>query len=299
MPVPYIDGSGALRQRQSASGDGTTTNPDVFSFADQGTYDRLGETTASPITTPIATGTLASVIRGLWQNMLGSASDSSSSTGSIHAKLRSLIADTIGLTSDALSTTGSLMARLRTLSEGLGTTSDTTSSTGSIHAKLRSLGASGDTAASSGSLMAMLRFLAESKFVESQTASAVTVGTSLTTVITFDCRGKKTLGMQLQNTGGVMALSALQVQTRFNSSLSIWNTIASTNADFTTSNGKTANNASAEIINSAVSSGTIPTLSANGTAYFRMHCEGMESVRIQAQVASGTTTMLAHGIVEN
>ncbi|MBN3993838.1 MAG: hypothetical protein HWQ36_25990 [Nostoc sp. NMS2] len=298
MSVPYIDGSGALRQRKSASGDGTTGDPDVFSFADQGTYDRLGAISDSPISTPTTSGSLASVIRGLWQNMLGTASDASSPTGSIHAKLRSLIADTVGATSDALSTTGSLMARVRTLSEGLGTVSDAASSTGSIHAKLRSLGASQDAAASSGSLMAMLRFLAESKFLESQTASAVTVSTSLTTVITFDCRGKRTLGVQLQNTGGLIALSALQVQARFNSSLSIWNTIASTNADFTTNNGKTANNTSAEIINSAVSGGTIPTLPANGTAYFRMHCEGMESVRIQAQVAMSSTTVLAHGIME-
>jgi hypothetical protein len=269
MSVPYIDGSGAIRQRKSASGDGTNADPDVFSFADQGTYDRLGTT-----------------------------SDSPSPTGSIHAKLRSLIADTVGLTSDALSATGTLMARLRALAEGLGTASDAADSTGSIHAKLRSLGATGDAAAQSGSLMAMLRFLAESNFGESQTASAVTVGTSLTTVITFDCRGKSTLGVQLQNTGGLTALSGLQVQARFNSGLSIWNTIASTNADFTTNNGKQANNSSAEIINSGVSSGTIVNLPANESGWFRMRCEGMESVRIQAQVAMMSTTILAHGIAE-
>lgn len=277
MSIPYVDGSGAIRQRKSASGDGTNTDPDVFSFADQGTYDRLGTTSDSPISTPTANGTLSAVIRGLWQNLLGTASEASSPTGSIHAKLRSLIADTVGLTSDALSTTGTLMARLRALAEGLGTASD--------------------AAASSGSLMAMLRFLAESNFVESQTASAVTVGTSLTTVITFDCRGKSALGVQLQNTGST-ALSALQVQARFNSNLNIWNTIASTNADFTTSNGKQGNNSSTEIINSGVSGGTIVTIPGGGDGWFRMRCNGMESVRIQAQVASGTTTMLSHGIAE-
>ena len=250
MSVPYIDGSGALRQRKSASGDGTNADPDLFSFADQGTYDRLGEISNSPISTPTSSGTLAAVIRGLWQNMLG-------------------------------------------------TTSDAASSTGSIHAKLRSLGATGDAALSSGSLMAMVRVLAEANFVESQTASAVTVGTSLTTVITFDCRGKKTLGVQLQNTGGVIALSGLQVQARFNSSSATYYAIASTNADFTSSNGKTANNASTEIISSSVSGGTIVTLPAGSTAWIRMHCEGMESVRIQAQVAASTTTILAYGIVEN
>ena len=350
MPVPYIAGDGSLRQRQSASGDGTTTNPDVFSFSDQGTYDRLGATSDAPINTPTTIGTLQSLIRGLWQNMLGAtsdassatgsihaklrnfadtigtsadalsvtgslmakiralseglgtASDASSATGSIHAKLRSLIVDTVGLTTDALSTTGSLMARLRTLSEGLGIASDVASTAGSIHAKLRSflstLGAIGDAALSSGSVMAMLRFLAESKFVESQTASAVTVGTGLTTVITFDCRGKNTLGVQLQNTGGLIALSALQVQARFNSSSGTYYTIASTNADFTTSNGKQGNNGSAEIINSGVSSGTIVALPANGNGWFRMRCNGMESVRIQAQVAMTSTTMLAYGIAE-
>jgi hypothetical protein len=270
--VPYIDGSGAQRQRNLASGDGTTTTPDIFSFADQGTYDRLGANNDSPISTPTATGSLGAIIRGLWQNMLGNASEASSPTGSIHAKLRSL-ADVIGTISDAAS------------------------STGSLHAKLRSLGATGDAATRSGSLMAMLRFLAESNFVESQTATAVTVGTSLATVITFDCRGKSTLGVQLQNTGST-ALSALQVQARFNSNLNIWNTIASTNADFTTSNGKQGNNASTEIINSGVSSGTIMTIPGGGDGWFRMRCDGMESVRIQAQVASGTTTMLSYGIVE-
>ena len=228
MSVPYVDGSGALRQRKSASGDGSTDDPDVFSFSDQGTYDRLGEATASPITTPTDTGSLGSIIRGLWQNMLGTASDASSRTGSIHAKLRAL---------------------------------------------------------------------AEANFLESQTALPATVGTSLTTVITIDCRGKSTLGVQLQNTGAV-ALSGLQVQARFNSTLSIWNSIASTTADFTTGNGKTANNASAEIISSGVSGGTIDTIPAGGSAWFRMRCNGMESVRIQAQVASGTTTVLAHGIAE-
>ncbi|OKH14860.1 hypothetical protein NIES592_08260 [Fischerella major NIES-592] len=252
MSVPYIDGSGAIRQRKSASGDGTNTDPDVFSFADQGTYDRLGTTSDSPISTPTANGTLSAVIRGLWQNLLGTASEASSPTGSIHAKLRSL-ADVIGAISDA--------------------------------------------AARSGSLMAMLRSLAESNFVESQTATNVTIGTSLTTVITFDCRGKSTLGVQLQNTGSE-ALSALQVQARFNSNLNIWNTIASTNADFTTSNGKQGNNASTEIINSGVSSGTMITIPGGGDGWFRMRCNGMESVRIQAQVASGTTTMLSHGIAE-
>ncbi|MBW4478647.1 MAG: hypothetical protein KME54_17745 [Tolypothrix brevis GSE-NOS-MK-07-07A] len=297
MSVSYIDGSGALRQRKSASGDGTTGDPDVFSFADQGTYDRLGETNNSPINSPSDNGTIASIIRGLWQNLLGDATDASSATGSIHAKLRLLIADTIGATSDALSVTGTLMARLRALAEGLGTTSDTASSTGSIHAKLRSLGITGDTAARSGSLMAMVRSVAETFFLEAQTASAVTITTILTTVITFDCRGKNTLGVQLQNTGAT-ALSGLQVQARFNSALTIWNAVASTTADFTTSNGKTANNGSAEIINSGVSSGTIITIPAGGNGWFRMRCEGMESVRIQAQVASGSTTMTASGIVE-
>lgn len=228
MSVPYIDGSGALRQRQSASGDGTNADPDVFSFADQGTYDLLGTQADAPITTPTTTGTLQSLIRGLWQNMLGAVSDASSPTGSIHAKLRSL---------------------------------------------------------------------AESRFTESQTASAVTVGTSLTTVITFDCRGKSTLAVQLQNTGGI-ALSGLQVQARFNSVLTIWNTIASVDADFTTNNGKTANNGSTEIINSGVSGGTIVTIPAGGNGWFRMRCNGMESVRIQAQVGATSTTMPAYGIAE-
>lgn len=272
MSVPYIDGSGALRQRKNASGDGTNADPDVFSFADQGTYDRLGTTSDFPISSPTATGTLAALIRGLWQNILGAASDASSPTGSIHAKLRNF-ADIIGTVSDAASVTGS------------------------IHAKLRSLGVSGDVAARSGSLMAMIRTVAEADFVESQTASAVTVSTSLTTVITFDCRGKSTLGVQLQNTGST-ALSALQVQARFNSNSGTYYTIASTNADFTTSNGKQGNNGSAEIINSGVSSGTIVALPANGNGWFRMRCDGMESVRIQAQVGSGNTTMQAHGIAE-
>lgn len=294
MSVPYIDGSGALRQRKSASGDGTNADPDVFSFSDQGTYDRLGEINNSPTSSPSDNGTIASVIRGLWQNLLGDATDASSPTGSIHAKLRSLIADTLGFTSDALSTTGSLMARLRALAEGLGTTSDTASATGSIHAKLRSLGVIGDAAASSGSLMAMLRFVAESKFTELQTASAVTVSASLTTVLTFDCRGKSTLGIQLQNTGAT-PLSALQIQGRFNSSLSIWNSIASITADFTTNSGKTANNSSADIISSG---GTLPAIPSGTSAWLRFRCNGFESVRIQAQVATGTTTMLAHGIAE-
>ncbi|MBO3459949.1 hypothetical protein G7B40_040190 [Aetokthonos hydrillicola Thurmond2011] len=301
MSVPYVAGDGSIRQRKNSSGNGTSDDPDIFSFSDQGTYDRLGTASDSPITTPTATGTLGAVIRGLWQNMLGAASDASSSTGSIHAKLRNF-ADVIGTAADALSTTGSVMARLRTLSEGLGTASDASSNTGSIHAKLRSLiantvGAIGDASLSSGSLMAMVRFLAESNFAESQTSSAVTVDTSLTTVITFDCRGKSTLGVQLQNTGTV-ALSALQVQARFNSSSGTYYTIASTNADFTTSNGKQSNNGSAEIINSGVSSGTIVALSASTTAWFRMRCDGMDSVRIQAQVAATSTTMLAYGIAE-
>ena len=205
MSVPYIAGDGALRQRKSASGDGTTADPDVFSFSDQGTYDRVGEVGDAPIAAPTTSGTLAGVIRGFWRDMLSQI------------------------------------------------------------------------------------------FIESQTPSAVTVATALTTLITFDCRGKSTLGVQLQNTGAV-ALSGLQVQARFNSSLSIWNAIASTTADFTTNNGETANNASTEIISSG---GTIVTIPASGNAWFRMHCEGIESVRIQAQVASGNTTMLAHGIVES
>ncbi len=351
MSVPYIAGDGSLRQRKNASGDGTSADPDVFSFADQGTYDRLGSISDAPITTPTTPGTLGAVIRGLWQNMLGTTaeassstgsihaklrnfadivgtatdalsvtgnlmsriralseglgttSDATSATGSIHAKLRSLIVDTLGTVSDALSTTGTLMARLRALSEGLGTASDAASNTGSIHAKLRALlantlGAIGDTAASNGSLMAMLRFVAEARFVESQTPSAVTVGTGLTTVITFDCRGKTTLGVQLQNTGGLIPLSGLQVQARFNSSSVTYYTIASTNTDFTTGNAKQSNNGSAEIINSGVSSGTIVTLPANGNGWFRMRVNGMESVRIQAQVAMTSTTMLAYGIAE-
>jgi hypothetical protein len=275
MSVPYIDGSGALRQRKAASGDGSNADPDNFTFADIGTYERLGDIDAAPLSTPIANGSIGAVIRGFW-NAIGNNNDLASFTGSVHAKLRSLI-DVIGTTTDALSATGTLMSRLRVLTEGLGVAADTASRTGSVHAKLRSL--------------------AEINYIESQTANAITIATTLTVVNSFDCRGKKILGVQLQNTGST-ALSGLQVQMRFNNALTIWNTIASTDADFTTNNGKQSNNSNTEIISSGVSGGTIITIPAGGTAWFRVRCEGMESLRIQAVVASGGTTMLAHGIAE-
>ena len=251
MSVSYIDGAGALRQRKLSSGDGTTESPDVFSFSDGTTHERLGNIDDSPINAPNDSGTLSSVMRGFWKS-LGSESDSLNPIGSIHAKLRAL--------------------------------------TGGF-------GLLGDTAARSGSLLAMIKFLSESfefSFTESQTTNAVNISTTFTTLIAFDCRGKNILGAQLENTGST-ALSELRIQARFHSDSNIWNTIASTSADFGTNNGKQSNNPNAEIIDSSSNIISIPS---GGDGWFRMRCSGMESIRIQAKVTSGSTTMSASGITE-
>lgn len=257
MSIPYIDGSGALRKRKTTSGDGTDANPDIFSFSDTGTYERLGDSSSSPINSPNDDGTLSSVIRGLWQNLLGSNLDSSDPAGSIHAKLRSLIADTIGLITDNASLTGSLMARLRALVQGIGLLEDASTQ--------------------SGSLLSMVRYLAESNFVESQTVNAITVDTSLTTIIAFDCRGKNVLGVQLENIGNT-DLSALQIQVRFHSNSPIWNTIDNI-----------------EVIDG---SENLNGISSGSDGWFRLYCNGIESARIQSSVASGSTSILAYGIAE-
>lgn len=125
--------------------------------------------------------------------------------------------------------------------------------------------------------------------------TAITITTTLTTVITVDVRGWKRLNLQIQNLGAT-ALNAFSVQGRYNSGLgSFYNPRAAATADFTTGRALQTGNATAFVFDA---SADLTVLAATTSGWIELNVEKYESIRIQARVATGTTTMRIDGVAK-
>lgn len=123
--------------------------------------------------------------------------------------------------------------------------------------------------------------------------SAVTVGTSLTTVIEVDIRRFNHLSIEVNN--GATALVECQVQARYNSSSFGWNPKTFGSAEYTTGSGKQSGNSRISIIEA---SGDLNTLSVSTSGWVEIDCSRYESVRLQARVSAGTSDVTCRAIAK-
>lgn len=127
-------------------------------------------------------------------------------------------------------------------------------------------------------------------------SGSVSVGTTAATVITVDVRNFRRMNIQIQNTGST-ALAAFSVQGRYHSSLGgLYNPRAASTSDFTTNRAIQTGNATAFVYDA---SADLTTLAGSSNGWLELNVERYESVRIQAQVASGSTTLKIDGIAKN
>lgn len=148
------------------------------------------------------------------------------------------------------------------------------------------------TDSSNGSVIAFLKRIAQNitdarndDFIITNTGT-VSVGTTLTEIVSLDTRRYRILGFEIQNTAAT-AFNAFQIQGRFTSNASsTWFTIASVATDFTSSSRDQSGNMSRPIIRA---SGSLVTLAGNTNGWALVDVGGFADVRIRASVASGTT----------
>lgn len=127
-------------------------------------------------------------------------------------------------------------------------------------------------------------------------SGVISVGTTLTTVVTVDVRNFRRMNIQIQNTGAT-ALNAFSVQGRYNSGLGgFYNPRASTTADFTTNRALQTGNSTAFVLDA---SADLTVLAGSGSGWLELNVERYESIQIQATVASGTTNLRIDGIAKN
>jgi hypothetical protein len=82
------------------------------------------------------------------------------------------------------------------------------------------------------------------------------------------------------------------VQAKYNSASNIWNGKTFSAADWTTGTGKQSGNSRISIIEA---SGSLITLASNTTGWVEIDCSRYEAVRLQASVASGTSSVTTRG----
>ncbi len=123
--------------------------------------------------------------------------------------------------------------------------------------------------------------------------TAVTVGTSLTTIIEVDVRKFNFLSVEVNN--GTAMLAECQVQARYNSSSSAWNPKTFGANEYTTGTGKQSGNSRITIIEA---SGDLNDLGSNSSGWVEIDCSRYESVRLQARVLGGTTNVTCRAIAK-
>lgn len=247
------------------------------------------------------------------QANIGGVSDTAaanwSAASSLNGLLR-LLGSIIGYASDAASSTGSLMSALRQFQfDGSGNLK-TTGSGGSGGGTQYADGASSATptgtvalAKKSGGTVAGLQLDANGYlqtsvsnfYAECSSGSAIAVSTSSTAILTVDVRNFRRLNLQIQNTGAT-ALSGFTVSGRYNSGLGgFYNPRASSTADFTTSRALQTGNSTAFVYDA---SGDLTALGGGASGWVELNVERYESIKISAQVASGSSTVRVDGVAK-
>ena len=109
------------------------------------------------------------------------------------------------------------------------------------------------------------------------TATAVTVGTSFTTVLTIVMGGReRQLNLEVENTGGSNALTDVQIQCRDHPGGEWYSEFAASEIE---------------------EFGGLKTLAHSSIAHAKINVAGMDAVRLQAKVGASTTTVAARGVV--
>lgn len=126
------------------------------------------------------------------------------------------------------------------------------------------------------------------------TASPVAITTSDTDILTIDVKGYSRVGFIVQNVGAT-ALNSFRIAVRYNSTFSFYFPEATDAAAFTSGSSDQTGNATA-LIRKANQSPV--TLGAGQYAWIRLNVEGVESIKLDAKVASGSTTVSIWGVKE-
>jgi hypothetical protein len=128
----------------------------------------------------------------------------------------------------------------------------------------------------------------------SETVATVSVGTALTTLLTFDTRAFNYLSFEVNN--GATPLAECQVQAKYADASNIWNPKTFGATEYTTGVGKQSGNNRISIIEA---SGNLNILAANASGWVEIDCSRYASVRLQARVTSGTSTVITRGVAKH
>ena len=136
-----------------------------------------------------------------------------------------------------------------------------------------------------------------SSYVEGDTLgnppSAVSIGTTETTLATIDCRGYKRLGIIVQNAGAV-ALNSFVTKVRYHSAFNFH--FPEVTGSYDTGSSNSTGNATVLI---RKTNGTAPeTLAGAAYTWIRLNVEAVESIEFTTTVAAGTTDLNAWWILE-
>lgn len=168
------------------------------------------------------------------------------------------------------------------------------------------VGTTTDAASSTGSLMARLRAIAESSgggggggaaatYSSAVDITAVTVTTTVTTVAEIVTADWAYLSLWIQNTGGV-ALNEFKTEAGLSASLEFKYAFlggATSSGSYTTGTGKQSGNSLIPII----FANNLPTIAGGGEGFVEVDVRRYQRIRLQASVATGTTTIVINGIL--
>lgn len=164
---------------------------------------------------------------------------------------------------------------------------------------LRPGGITGSTSSSAnkdGNLLETLHYISNNLNSQSKSANiaiaTVSVGTSLTTILSVVCADYQAIALRLYNSGST-DLNALEVQGFEAVDFAFdYQQLAASSGSYTTNNGKQSGNSLIPIVDS---SGTLPALPTTQKAGILINCKYFQKIRLQATVASGTTNIQIAG----
>ncbi|NEP62328.1 MAG: hypothetical protein F6K31_36255 [Symploca sp. SIO2G7] len=168
---------------------------------------------------------------------------------------------------------------------------------------LTDFGATADAESATGSLMARLRYIANnlggsSEAISSEltTTTTASVGTSLTTVLDVNTENWHYLSIKIQNTGAE-ALTDFQTQGFYSSQTPFSYALlasAGTASSYGAGMAKQSNNTLIPVVDAF----NLPAMGATSDGQLEINCTRYQRIRLQALVASGTTSITIDGILK-
>ncbi len=295
--------------------------PGTLTSTDTVVQNRLGGTNSTPAASPTTDTGLSGVIRGLWKDLadrflslVGTAAEAPSATGSLMARLGAIASATpssggsggttnvagvearLGATDETPSPSDTAssglngilkryLARFTTFLTVLGTTTDTASATGSLMARLGQIATNGTGGGSGTSAV----------YSSAVNIASVTVTTTVATIAEIVTADYDYLSLWIQNTGAV-ALNELKTEAGFSASLAFKYAFlagAASSGSYSTGTGKQSGNSLIPII----FANNLPALAGGGDGFVEIDVRRYQRIRLQASVASGTTTVVINGML--